>query len=184
MQLETQVFLTDGRVWTTGLLRSHTPLCAPSFLPHRSASTCSMGQLSSRTCAGSPRGGTAGCQEGGAQGSLFWQRRTEHTHAEQERRASGCRRQYAADSQHRSWQSTVTILLLSTCSDKEFLCRAGMMTAGVMAHSNHPGQVSFLDPCTPPSCFSCLLRRLHYNLSIHRRPNRNVCNLQPGTVAQ
>lgn len=56
----------------------------------------------------------------------------------------------------------LTSLLLSTCSDKELLCRAGAMEVGLMDHSNHPEQVSFLDPCTPLSCFSRLLRMLHY----------------------
>lgn len=41
MQLETQVFLKDGSFWTVGLLRSHTPLCAPSLQRRRSASTVS-----------------------------------------------------------------------------------------------------------------------------------------------
>ena len=39
MQLETPVSLTDGTVWTVGLWKSHTPLCAPSLLPRKSAST-------------------------------------------------------------------------------------------------------------------------------------------------
>lgn len=71
-----------------------------------SDSPCSTGQLSSRTCEGIPWGGTAGCQEGEAQDNSCWQRRTECTHPERERWASGSRRQYAAGSQHRSWQST------------------------------------------------------------------------------
>lgn len=67
-----------------------------------------MGQLSSRSCAGSPWGGTAGCQGGGAPGSGCWQRKTgeQRTGAEPERRASQSRRLYAAGSPHHSWQST------------------------------------------------------------------------------
>lgn len=73
-----------------------------------SVSPCSMGQLSSRSGAGSPWGGTAGCQGGGARGSGCWQRMTgeQCTLAEPERRVSQSRRQSAAGSQHHSWQST------------------------------------------------------------------------------
>lgn len=65
-----------------------------------------MGQLSSRLCAGSPWGGMAGCQGGGAQGSGCWQRKRKSMGAEPERTASQSRRPYAAGSPHRSWQST------------------------------------------------------------------------------
>lgn len=54
----------------------------------------------------------------------------------------------------------VTIPLLSTCNDRDLLCRTGVMEVGTMACSNHPGRVSPLAPCTPPSCFSCLLHML------------------------
>lgn len=54
-----------------------------------------------------------------------------------------------------------TTLLWSICSGRELPCSVGVMEAGSMAHSNHPGQVSSPGLYSPPSCSSCLLHMLH-----------------------